>query len=176
LKKILVLLLALILFGCSSGTQKNNNKELIVIAGAESYDNASFNQFLMNEVQVRYTPTFIIVKDGKIVYYGDSVMSAEKFNNILVDIDQGTVKIEDDSEDKFREANIGREFMQKDFISEDGLTVLEIASTTCPYTRMQLVTYNPEIYEQHKDIQFVEYFLMNNQAEVDELFKSIESQ
>ena len=167
--------MVILLVGCSTtNTPTEKNKERLIIAGAEHFENASFNQFLLEDLNVAYTPTFIFVKDGKIVYFDDSVMSADKFNDVLVAIDQNNVTFKDSPNNDYKIANIGKDFMMKDFIASDGLTVLEIGSVTCPYTKMQLTECNPEIYEQHKNIQFVEYFLRNNQSEVDEFLKTIQ--
>ena len=164
-KIILVLITLLCLFGC---TTNNTVPSAKIIAGDREdgkYD--EFNTYLFNELGLAYTPTFIIInKDNKIVYFNDGEVTASEFKNLLKSIEDGSVDLPEEYKN-----NLGKEFMNVDFVQKDKMNVIEIVWTNCSHCKVQVNENNPEIFKENPTINFVEYFALDSQEAIEDFLK-----
>lgn len=169
-KILLVLSILFIMVGCSNkGVPAGDPANPNIIAGVredEKYND--FNVWLFNEMSLQYTPTFIFVdEDNKVRYFNDGEITLEDFDSILKNIKNNSVTLDED----YKTANLGKEFFDADFIEKGEMNVVEIVWTNCGHCEVQIDENNPTIFAAHPEINFVEYFPLDVQADVDEFIK-----
>ena len=119
-----------------------DEKGAITILAGKDQENLDFSNYLLGDLNVGYTPTFILIDtEGKIRYFNDGVISTEDFDSLI------------------------------ESIPEEIILCFEVVATTCSHCKKQMSEYMPSIVTNYPDMVFVEYFITDTIEDVKEFYE-----
>lgn len=170
--------------------EETNNNDYIV------FTDQDFSNYLVDEVGIGFTPTFIFFEDGKMTFFMDGEMSLEQFTTLY----ENTHKTDDELRDIYKDyasSEESKELLDKaithrglDLYSKDLTTIdnnkinlsemsdhvicVEVVQSGCSHCATQFKKYRNSILAEYPDMIFINYFIGDNSEQVYTFLDSIE--